>query len=93
MAKESRFGERIVHGILVTGLISATIGMKLPGEGGTVYIEQNVKFIPFISKRVFYIYKSSNDVVRGKHANSMNCNINLKVHFSLLYFLFLYVKI
>lgn len=43
-AKQSPFGERLVHGILVTGLISATIGMKLPGEG-TIYMEQDVKFI------------------------------------------------
>ena len=27
--------------------------------------------ILFIPKRVFYIYKSSNDVVRGKHANKI----------------------
>ncbi len=43
-AKESIFGERIVHGILVTGLISAVIGMKLPGPGA-VYMEQDTKFL------------------------------------------------
>lgn len=43
-AKQSPFGERLVHGILVTGLISAAIGMKLPGEG-SIYMEQDVKFI------------------------------------------------
>lgn len=41
---EGLFGERIVHGILVAGLISAVIGMKLPGEG-TIYMEQDVKFL------------------------------------------------
>lgn len=43
-AKESIFGERIAHGILVTGLISAVIGTKLPGVG-TVYLEQDSKFV------------------------------------------------
>ena len=43
-AKNGIFGERIVHGILVTGLISAAIGMKLPGEG-TIYLEQDARFI------------------------------------------------
>ena len=43
-AKESIFGERIVHGMLVAGLISTVIGTKLPGEG-TVYMEQDVKFL------------------------------------------------
>lgn len=43
-AKESVFGERIAHGILITGLISAVIGTKFPGEG-TIYLEQDVKFL------------------------------------------------
>lgn len=43
-AENTIFGERIVHGILVTGLISTAIGMKLPGEG-TIYMEQDSKFL------------------------------------------------
>lgn len=43
-AQKNIFGERIAHGILVTGLISAVIGMKLPGEG-TIYMEQDVRFL------------------------------------------------
>ena len=43
-AEQSIFGKRIVHGILVTGLISNVIGMQLPGSG-TIYMEQNVKFL------------------------------------------------
>ncbi len=44
VAKRGIFGERIAHGILVSGLISAVIGMKLPGEG-SIYMEQDVKFL------------------------------------------------
>lgn len=43
-AKAGIFGERIAHGILVTGLISSVIGMKLPGPG-TIYMEQDAKFL------------------------------------------------
>lgn len=37
-------------------------------EGKLVAIESDSE-IPFRIKRVFYIYESSQDVVRGKHAN------------------------
>ena len=43
-AKKSFAGTRIAHGLLVGGLISATIGTKLPGEGA-VYLEQDLKFV------------------------------------------------
>ena len=42
-AEKSRFGRKIVHGILVSSLISKIIGMKLPGEG-SIYLEQNIRF-------------------------------------------------
>ena len=42
-AKKGMFGERVVHGILVAGLISAVLGTKLPGEG-TIYLGQELKF-------------------------------------------------
>ena len=41
------------------------------GERGRITICEGEMDIPFIPKRVFYIYKSSNDVVRGKHANKI----------------------
>jgi len=37
------FHARVAHGILVTGLISAVLGMKLPGPG-TIYLGQEVSF-------------------------------------------------
>ena len=43
-AKESIFGERIAHGILVTGLISNVMGCQLPGYG-SIYISQTVQFL------------------------------------------------
>lgn len=43
-AAKSRFGERIAHGILTAGLISAVIGMKLPGPG-CLYVSQTLYFL------------------------------------------------
>lgn len=43
-AKSTRFGTRIAHGMLSGGLISAVIGMQLPGPG-TIYLGQNLKFV------------------------------------------------
>lgn len=42
--KSSIFKQRVVHGILVSGLISAVLASKLPGAG-TIYLAQNLKFI------------------------------------------------
>jgi 3-hydroxybutyryl-CoA dehydratase len=43
-AAKTRFGGRIAHGMLGASLISAVLGMKLPGAGG-VYLSQNLKFV------------------------------------------------
>jgi 3-hydroxybutyryl-CoA dehydratase len=43
-ASQTRFGERIAHGILTAGLISAVIGMKLPGPG-CLYVSQTLSFL------------------------------------------------
>jgi 3-hydroxybutyryl-CoA dehydratase len=42
-ARESRFGKRIAHGMLGAGLISAVLGMQMPGPG-TIYIKQILNF-------------------------------------------------
>ena len=42
-ASRTRFGQRIAHGVLVTGLVSNVIGMQLPGEGA-IYLSQNNRF-------------------------------------------------
>lgn len=43
VAKESIFGERIAHGMLSAGLISAVLGTRLPGPG-TIYLGQTLRF-------------------------------------------------
>ena len=37
------FKERIAHGMLSAGLVSAVLGMHLPGPG-TIYMSQSLKF-------------------------------------------------
>ena len=43
-AKSSMFNGRIAHGVLVAGLFSAVLGMKMPGPG-TIYLKQELKFM------------------------------------------------
>ena len=43
-AEKTRFGERIAHGLLTAGLLSAVIGMKLPGPG-CLYLSQSLSFL------------------------------------------------
>jgi 3-hydroxybutyryl-CoA dehydratase len=43
-AAKTRFGERIAHGLLTAGLLSAVIGMKLPGPG-CLYVSQTLNFL------------------------------------------------
>lgn len=42
-ASTTRFERCIVHGILVSGLISAVLGMHVPGPG-SIYIKQSLNF-------------------------------------------------
>ena len=42
-AAASPFKERIAHGMLSAGLISAVLGTKLPGPG-TIYLGQTLRF-------------------------------------------------
>ena len=43
-AARSFFGERIAHGFLTGSMISAVIGMDLPGPG-SIYLGQTLKFL------------------------------------------------
>jgi 3-hydroxybutyryl-CoA dehydratase len=42
-AGKSRFGERIAHGMLSAGFISAVLGTRLPGAG-SIYLSQSLRF-------------------------------------------------
>jgi 3-hydroxybutyryl-CoA dehydratase len=42
-AAGTRFGQRIAHGMLSAGLISAVLGTKLPGPGA-IYVSQSLEF-------------------------------------------------
>jgi len=42
-AEQTIFGERIAHGMLTASLISAVLGIKLPGPGN-IYVSQTLKF-------------------------------------------------
>ena len=42
-AAQSVFKERVAHGMLSAGLISAVLGTKLPGAG-TIYLSQSLRF-------------------------------------------------
>ncbi|MCD8511053.1 MAG: MaoC family dehydratase [Bacillus sp. (in: Bacteria)] len=42
-AKDTRFGQRIAHGILTTTYLSRLLGMELPGPGA-IYVDQTLQF-------------------------------------------------
>jgi 3-hydroxybutyryl-CoA dehydratase len=42
-AQRSRFGRRVVHGMLTASLFTRLIGMELPGRG-TIYMQQQLRF-------------------------------------------------
>jgi len=42
-AKQTKFGKRIAHGLLVSSFISTVLGTMLPGPG-TIYVSQSVNF-------------------------------------------------
>ena len=43
-AARSLFGQRIAHGFLIGSMISALLGMELPGKG-SIYLGQTLKFL------------------------------------------------
>lgn len=52
-AAESRFGRRVVHGMLTGSMFTYIFGKYFPGPGG-IYLEQNLKFLKpvFIDEQV-----------------------------------------
>ena len=45
---------------------------ELGDDRGHLVIAEGMKNIPFDIKRIFYIYGSTNDVIRGQHANKVS---------------------
>lgn len=54
-AKQSKFGQRIAHGMLTGSLFSTIFGTSLPGPG-TIYISQQMEFMDSVL---------SDDTVKG----------------------------
>lgn len=44
-AKKTRFGERIAHGMLSAGYISAALGTQLAPHACVVYLNQSIRFL------------------------------------------------
>ncbi len=42
-AAETRFGERIAHGMITGAFVSAALALRLPGPG-TIYLSQSLRF-------------------------------------------------
>jgi len=70
-AEESRFGTRIVHGTLVSGLISAALA-RLPGL--TIYLSQDTTFLApaFIGDRLTATIEVVDDLEDNKYILSTN---------------------
>ena len=70
-AEESRFGARIVHGTLVSGLISAALA-RLPGL--TIYLSQDTTFLApaFIGDRLTATIEIVDDLEDNKYILSTN---------------------
>lgn len=43
-AQQSQFGQRVAHGILMAGIISAVLGGDIPGVG-TIFVELHIRFL------------------------------------------------
>lgn len=70
-AEQSRFGDRIVHGTLVSGLISAALA-RLPGL--TIYLSQDMTFLApaYIGDRLTATIEIVDDLEDNKYILSTN---------------------
>ena len=80
-ARKTRFGGRIVHGLYTASLISAVIGMRLPGPGA-VYISQTLNFRGpvMIGDEVDVIVEVVELTEKGRRVRlACECRVNNKV--------------
>jgi 3-hydroxybutyryl-CoA dehydratase len=84
-ARDSFFKGRIVHGMLTASLISAVLGMQLPGPG-TIYLSQDIKFLAPVrfgdtiaaEVEVVEIIEEKNKVVLNGTCTNQNGEVVLK---------------
>lgn len=76
-AGNSFASSRIAHGSLISGMISAVIGMKLPGAG-TVYLEQDSRFLKpvYIGDTVTAIVEVAEIINRTKGIVKLKTYVN-----------------
>lgn len=85
VAKESMFKGRIAHGMLTAGLVSAVLGMKLPGPG-SIYLSQELKFTAPVryndtikaTAKVVEIFEEKNRVKLETICTNQNGDVVLK---------------
>ena len=74
-AKNSIFGQRVVHGAFVSSIISALVAGKLPGEG-TIYLGQESKFkAPVFIGDTIIITCEVIEIMKEKNIIKMSCTI------------------
>ncbi len=79
-AAQSVFKERVAHGMLSAGLISAVLGTKLPGAG-TIYLAQTLKFrapVKIGDTVVALVEVTALDPARKRATLSTLCTVNGK---------------
>ena len=84
-ANGTYFKCRIAHGMLLASLISATLGMQMPGPG-TIYVEQSLRFTTPVyfgdtitaSVEIIELNIEKNKAVLKTHCINQNKNIVLE---------------
>lgn len=72
-AKKSVFGQRIAHGMISAGYISAIFGTKFPGPG-SIYLSQSLKFkAPVMIDDVVETTVTITDLHERKKHVTLNC--------------------
>jgi 3-hydroxybutyryl-CoA dehydratase len=77
-ARTTRFGGRIVHGMLTASVISAALGTRLPGPG-SIYLSQDLKFLrPVRLGDTVFVTITVSDVIREKRRVVLStvCKVN-----------------
>ena len=72
-AAETRFGQRIAHGLYTASLISAVLGTRLPGPGA-IYISQTLNFrAPVKIGDTVEVVVSVAELMPEKHRARLTC--------------------